>query len=162
MMVRALGVPSLLYLWSNQDVLFTITQPPIPTSTPTSTSTNPNTDNIASQLDKSSSSRPPTNISTHEDEKKRRKKREEDTDEFSQVEWKEMSEQIISQLYFHVAKIYQPIIYNLEHKNIPFLFNTFDELFINNNTMIIITKKGELDNFKLKIDKKLPEQIMKF
>jgi hypothetical protein len=157
MMVRALGVPSLLHPWSNQGVLFTTTQ----THT-TPTPTNPDTDDTISQLDESSSSRPPTDISTHEGGKRRGKERREDTEEFSQGEWNRMSEQIISQLYFHVAKIYQPIIYNLEHKNIPFLFNTFDELFVNNDTMIIIAKRGELDNFKLKIDKKLPEQIMKF
>jgi hypothetical protein len=113
---------------------------------------NPDTDDTTSQLNESSSSRSPTDISTHEDGKRRGKERGEDT----------MSEQIISQLYFHVAKIYQLIIYNLEHKNIPFLFNTFDELFVNNDTMIIIAKREELDNFKIKIDKKLPEQIMKF
>jgi hypothetical protein len=134
MMVRALRVPSLLYPWSNQGVLFPTTH--------THTT--------------------PTDISTHEGGKRRGKERGEDTEEFSQEEWNGMSEQIISQLYFHVAKIYQPIIYNLEHKNIPFLFNTFDELFVNNDTMIIIAKRGELDNFKIKIDKKLPEQIMKF
>jgi hypothetical protein len=131
-------------------------------TTPTPIPTNPDTDDTTSQLDESSSSRPPTDISTHEDGKRRGKEREKDTEEFSQEEWNRMSEQIISQLYFHVAKIYQPIIYNLEYKNIPFLINTFDELFVNNDTMIIITKRRELDNFKLKIDKKLSEQIMKF
>jgi hypothetical protein len=154
MIVRALGVSSLLHPWSNQGILFTTIQTH---TTLTPIPTNPDTDNTTSQLDELSSSRPPTDISTHEGRKRREKERKEDTEDCSQGEWNEMSEQIISQLYFHVAKIYQLIIYNLEHKNIPFLFNTFDELFVNNDTMIIITKRGESDNFKLKIDKKLLE-----
>jgi hypothetical protein len=100
---------------------------PLHKYTYTPTPINPDTDDTTSQLDESSSSRPPTDISTHEGGKRRGKEREEDTEEFSQREWNRMSEQIISQLYFHVAKIYQPIIYNLEHKNILFLFNTLSK-----------------------------------
>jgi hypothetical protein len=86
MMVRALGVPSLLHPWSNQGVLFTTTQTH---TTPIPTPTNPDTDDTTSQLDESSSSRPPTDISTHEGGKRRGKERGEDTEEFSQGEWNE-------------------------------------------------------------------------
>jgi hypothetical protein len=61
-----------------------------------------------------------------------------------------MSEQIISQLFFFLAPIYKPIIYNLEHKNLSFLFTTLDKMFINSDTMVVVAKWSELDNFSFK------------
>ena len=66
---------------------------------------------------------------------KRRGKKEDE--EMTQLNWIDLSEQFVFQLYFYVAKTYQSIIYNLEHKNLPFLFQKLDEKFINNDTMII-------------------------
>jgi hypothetical protein len=73
-----------------------------------------------------------------------------------------MSEQIVSQLFFFLAPIYRPIIYNLEHKNLPFLFTTLDKIFINSDTMVIVAKWSELDDFFFKLDKTFPEQLMRF
>jgi hypothetical protein len=73
-----------------------------------------------------------------------------------------MIEQIVSQLFFFLAPIYRSIIYNLEHKNLPFLFTTLDKIFINSDTMVIVAKWNELDDFSFKLDKTFPEQLMKF
>jgi hypothetical protein len=83
-------------------------------------------------------------------------------DDMTQEEWTQISEQIISQLFFFLAPIYRPIIYNLEHKNLPFLFTTLDKMFINSDTMVIVAKWSELDDFFFKLDKTFPEQLMKF
>src|SRR5271163_3746116 len=42
------------------------------------------------------------------------------------------------------------------------MFQTFDKQFINTNTMMLVSKRTELDAYKLKIDKGFPEQIIKF
>jgi hypothetical protein len=60
-----------------------------------------------------------------------------------------MSEQIVSQLFFFLAPIYRLIIYNLEHKNLSFLFTTLDKMFINSDTMVIVAKQSELDDSSL-------------
>jgi hypothetical protein len=83
-------------------------------------------------------------------------------DDMTQEDWAQMSEQIISQVFFFLVPIYRPIIYNLEHKNLPFLFTTLDKIFINSDTMVIVAKRSELDDFSFKLDKTFPEQLMKF
>jgi hypothetical protein len=80
----------------------------------------------------------------------------------TQEDWTQMGEQIVSQLFFFLASIYRSFIYNLEHKNLPFFFTTLDKMFINSDTMVIVAKQSELDDFSFKLDKTFPEQLMKF
>jgi hypothetical protein len=81
-------------------------------------------------------------------------------DDMTQKDWAQMSEQIVSQLFFFLAPIYRPIIYNLEHKNLFFLFTTLDKMFINSDTMVIVAKWSELDDFSFKLDKTFLEQLI--
>lgn len=106
---------------------------------------------------------PPLNISTQKDKGKRREEEDEgDEDTMTREKWRQLSEKVVTQTYFLVTPIYQSKIYNLTNKDIPTLFATFDALFINNDTMMIVAKRTELDNTKFTLDKTFPNQIIKF
>ena len=126
--------------------------PPLTTPTPSS----------------SSSSAQPANISTveHEGEgereRRRGKERDGEEDFVSKERWVKESDQVVAQLYFFVSPLYQPLILNLKPKNLPHLFQTFDKQFINSDTMMLVSKRTELDAYRLKLDKTFHEQIIKF
>ena len=102
------------------------------------------------------------NISTQKEKGKRREEDDGDEEIMTKEKWKQLSEKIVTQIYFLVTPIYQSKVYNLTNKDIPTLFATFDALFINNDTMMIVAKRTELDNTKFTLDKTFPNQIIKF
>src|SRR5271163_228723 len=56
-------------------------------------------------------------------ERDKGKRRGEDEDEeVFKERWVRESDQVVSQLYFFVSLLYQPIILNMHPKNLPFMF----------------------------------------
>ena len=149
MVCKALGVSYLL-------------KPHIPPSLSFTTSSTPpaQTGTDQSQSSSSSSSTAPTNISLAKGKGKADSDDEEE--EISRVRWEKQSEQFVSKLYFFVAPTYKPIISKLDPVSLPKLFSVFDKLFQNSDTMSLISKRGELDKFEIKLDKTLLDQVVKF
>ena len=80
----------------------------------------------------------------------------------TQDEWTLMSDQLVTQLYFHVDDIYKNQIASLTTTTLPALFALFDSQFISKDTMVILTKREELDKIQFKMDKTFPDQLVKF
>ena len=85
-----------------------------------------------------------------------------DDDEITIERWNNENEQVVSTLYFTVAPLYQPLVFNLVPKTVTKLFNTFEGMFVSKDTMVLVARRTELDNYKFKIDTKFLDQIMKF
>lgn len=77
-------------------------------------------------------------------------------------QWDQMSEQLVTKLFFFVDKMYQHQIASLNPCNIPTLFKLFDAQFNPSDPMILINKKQILDNISLKLDKTFLDQLVKF
>src|ERR1700743_1024620 len=75
--------------------------------------------------------------------------------------WTSESAQVVTGLYFTVAPIYQSLIYNLTPKTLPKLFGVLDGMFVAKDTMVLVAKRSELDNFKLVVDNKFLDHLMK-
>jgi hypothetical protein len=77
-------------------------------------------------------------------------------------QWDQLSEQLVTLLYFHVADLYQPQISSLTPKTLPHLFALFDSQFIPKDTMLLLTKREQLDAFTFKLDKPFADQLVRF
>ena len=133
--------------------LLTETPPNLPSITPTTTP-------IAQPVEQGGSGNP-VNISTAA-KGKAKAIDDDDEDHISPFKWKQENEQMVSQLYFYVADIYKPLFVSLVDKTLFNLFGLLDKQFISQDTMLVVAKRTELDNFKFTINKSFPEQIIKF
>ena len=100
----------------------------------------------------SSSSAQPANISIADgggERDKGKRRGEDENEEVFKERWVRKSDQVVSQLYFFVSPLYQPIILNMHPKNLPFMFQTFDKQFINTDTMMLVSKRTEFDAVRI-------------
>ena len=109
-----------------------------------------------------SQSGPSVDVSIQGTPKGKEKAKEDNDEEITKERWESESEQMVAELYSHVAPIYQPMIYALTPKTLPKLFETFDAMFIVTDPMIKLSKRMELNSFKFQINNKFLDQLLKF
>lgn len=80
----------------------------------------------------------------------------------SRERWVRESESVVAQLYFFVESTYQSIIHNLSEKDLPTLFAKLDSILLNNNMMVVMAKRGELEDIRFKVDSTFLQQIAKW
>jgi len=161
MLLRANGVSYLAQPYTQS--------PPTQTNTSntqtTTTSTTAPTQSSSSKEEKSS---PLFDIEVESEVKVKKKVLEpspvkvESTGGITVSRWEEENMTVVSQLYFYVGVVYQPIIQRLNPYTLPELFKQFDKLFINTDHMLAMAKREELQSFTFNIKQPLNPQIIKF
>ena len=109
----------------------------------------------------------PTNISVAKGKGRVRDGDEGDDDDdgvkhISKERWENESESVVAQLYFYVDGAYQSIIRHLEQKTLPAMFAKLDALLLNNNMMVVMAKRSELEDIKFRVDSSFLQQIAKW
>jgi hypothetical protein len=77
-------------------------------------------------------------------------------------EYFQENEQVVTTLYFCVSSLYRETIFKLNPKTLKNLFAAFDKQFLINDSMALITKRAQLDDIKIKADKTMSDQVLKF